>query len=550
MIADEARSIVRFLLLLIVSALASPASAQPTRLAVAGKTVELQVDGRPFLILGGELSNSAASSAEYMQPIWPRLRAMNLNTVLAPVSWELVEPIEGKFDFSSVDHLIEGARKNDLRLVLLWFGAWKNSMSTYVPAWVKRDQKRFERATLPDGSGVDILSAFSRNALSSDARAFAALIHHVKRVDGQAGTVLMVQVENEIGMLPVARERGSTAQWAFDGPVPTELMRYLTARRDRLQPELAALWRANGSRPSGTWAQIFGSGPAGEEVFTAWHYARFADALARAGKARYDLPMFVNVALNRPGKAPGEYPSGGPLPHLIDVWKAGAPSIDMISPDIYFPNFEQLVARYNVPGNAVFVPEANRADRSDLGANAIVTFGEYRAIGFSPFSIDSAPPSALASVTRLYAMLGSIAPLISEAQRSGAIRGVKAPMAFDGSIDDKPRRFALGDYAWTANMVDMWTSRDQQEIGDHGALVIQLGPEDYLVAGQGVIFTLEPVGKGGRKVGIESAWEGRFDNGQWKPGRLLNGDETHQGRHVRLPPGSWSMQRVKLYRYN
>jgi len=57
----------------------------------------------------------------------------------------------------------------------------------------------------------------------------------------------------------------------------------------------------------------------------AWHYARYADALAVAGKAAYSPPMYVNAALNRMGKAPGEYPSGGPLPHLLDVWKAGAP---------------------------------------------------------------------------------------------------------------------------------------------------------------------------------------------------------------------------------
>src|SRR5690349_3774803 len=210
---------VKKILALILLSTTLAAHAGPPRLEKQGTTRQLVVDGKPFLILGGELGNSSASSAEYMRAHWPRLKAMNLNTVLAPVEWDLIEPTEGKFDWTSVDELLRDARAQDLKLVVLWFGAWKNSMSTYVPSWVKRDQKRFPRVQVANGSSVEILSAFSSEVRDADVRAFSAFMEYLKRVDGEKNTVLMVQVENEIGMLPIARERGGVADKLFGGPV-------------------------------------------------------------------------------------------------------------------------------------------------------------------------------------------------------------------------------------------------------------------------------------------------------------------------------------------
>jgi beta-galactosidase GanA len=394
---------VRILVTLAAALLAAPAvDAGLPRLQPQGTTKQLLVDDRPFLILGGELGNSSASSADYMKPHWPRLKAMHLNTVLAPVYWELIEPAEGKFDWTSVDALLRDARAQDLKLVILWFGAWKNSMSTYVPSWVKRDQKRFPRVQLDNGSSVEILSAFSKTTLDSDARAFAALMQHCAETDARDNTVLMVQVENEIGMLPIARERGAVADRAFEGPVPRELMATIVGRGETLEPELLERWKRNGAKPAGTWAQVFGADEWGQEVFTAWHYARFTEGLVKAGKARHDIPMYANVALNRTGRKPGEYPSGGPLPHLIDVWKAGAPSLDFLAPDIYFPNFTQLAARYARTDNMLFIPEANNASNLQGPANAFFAIGELDSLGFSPFSIESLgdAPNTLSQTSR------------------------------------------------------------------------------------------------------------------------------------------------------
>ncbi|MDE1916022.1 MAG: DUF5597 domain-containing protein [Sphingomonadales bacterium] len=528
---------------------ATPALADAPRLVRHGTATQLEVQGKPMLLLAGELGNSSASSEAYMAPHWKRLRDMHLNTVLAPVSWELIEPKEGQYDWSSVDMLIQKARANNLNLVFLWFGAWKNSMSTYVPGWVKRDEARFPRAQLPNGQGVEILSPLAPATLAADEKVFAALLAHIKAVDDKQNTVLMVQVENEIGMLPVARDYSPAANKAYAGPVPQELMARLTQHHDTLVPGLRRLWEEHGAKTSGTWAEVFGPGSAGEEVFTAWSYARFVDGLTRAGKAAYDLPMYVNVALNRPGRAPGEYPSGGPLPHLIDVWKAGAPSLDFLSPDIYFPNFVDIVNIYKRPDNPLFIPEANNADHPQVPGNAFYAIGKLDAIGFGPFSIESIDekPGAFA---RAYDVLEQITPQILAAQGTGRMSAFRPRSLYDGTLIYEPVTERIGNYLFTVSFADIMKPQANAATGNAGAIIIQTGADDYLIAGQGVTVTFKPVGPGPEQAGIGSDWEGRFDaSGRWIAGRLLNGDQTHQGRHVRLEPGEFQIQRVNLYRY-
>ncbi|HEY4368780.1 MAG TPA: DUF5597 domain-containing protein [Steroidobacteraceae bacterium] len=511
--------------------------------------MRLIVKDKPMLVLGGELGNSSASSATYMAPYWSRLKQMNLNTVLAPVSWELIEPEEGKFVWDSLDRLLKDARAHDLKLIVLWFGTWKNSMSTYVPAWVKRDQTRFPRAQLPNGLSAEILSSFSTATRDADARAFAALMSHIKAVDGEQNTVVMVQVENEIGMLPVAREYGAEANRLFADRVPSELMKHLTATRSNAS-ELHRLWDEQGGKNEGTWTEVFGEGDAAAEVFTAWHYARFAETLAVAGKAAYSLPMYINAALNRTGKTPGEYPSGGPLPHLLDAWKAGAPSIDLLAPDIYFPNFVDLAQRFRRPDNALFIPEANNADKAAVPANAFYAFGKLDAIGFGPFAIESIGELQPNPLAEAYAILKQLSPAILAAQGTGRMSGFKPRVLEDETVIDTPVTEVIGNYRFTVTFVDTQSPKSAQRTASHGGLIIQVGAEDYLVAGRGMIVTVKPVGAGPPLAGIDNAWEGTFDSqGRWVPGRLLNGDQTHQGRHLRLAPQRFQIQRVRFYRY-
>ena len=315
-----------------------------------GEVKQFFVDGKPFIMLAGELHNSSASSIQYMEPIWDRLSALHLNTVIGTASWELVEPEEGKFDFSLVDAQIKEARKRNMRLVLIWFATWKNAGSSYVPYWVKADRKRFPPMVLkirPDGrlatylaksmeqQGTGPLTPFGKETLKADARAFRALMKHIKEVDPQH-TVVMMQVENEMGSVGDSRDRSSLAEAAWAEPVPAELMNYLAKHKSTLLPEMQKLWEKNGFKQEGSWEEVFGKDEWADEVFMAYYMGRYVNAIVTEGKAELNVPMYVNAWLGPQPKAelPGQWPSGGPVTGVMDIYRAAAPSIDLFAPDI------------------------------------------------------------------------------------------------------------------------------------------------------------------------------------------------------------------------
>ncbi|MET0319756.1 MAG: DUF5597 domain-containing protein [Duganella sp.] len=530
-----------------VSHAAEGAAAIP-HLRQQGSATQLIVDDRPFLVLGGELHNSSASHLPYLQRLWPALKKAELNTVLAPVQWDQVEPEEGRYDFSVVEGMLKQAHANDTRLILLWFGAWKNSMSTYAPPYVKRDTKRFPRAVNRAGAAQEILTPFGVHTRERDTAAFRALLAYLRQADRHR-TVIMVQVENEIGMLPDVRDYGPLAGAALAGQAPARLLDYMQANRATLHPSLLALWTAAGQRPRGTWAEIIGTSTAAEEVFQAWEYAAFVETMAAAGKAAYPLPLYVNAALNRPGKKPGDYPSAGPLPHLFDVWKAAAPSLDLLAIDTYFPNFTDWAPQFKRHDNPLFVPEADNAGRHDAAAKALYAIGEHDAFGFSPFGIEDSTGTGDDTLPAAYRLLRQLAPVINQHQGSGSMRGFKVRVSYDGVVDATPQQATMGGYTLQVAFSNPWARSDSKELEACGGLVIRLADDEFLVAGKGLTVTFRDASGAGDAVGLEQVTEGTYDNGRWVPGRWLNGDEIHQGRQVMLVTGGFTAQRVKLYRY-
>ena len=533
---------------------AAVAAPRLPHLRAQGNATQLIVDGAPFLIRGGELSNSHGEP-DYLRASWPKLKALNLNAVVAPVYWDVVEPIEGKFDWASVDGLIADARTNDMRLVFLWFGTWKNSMSCYVPAWVKTDSARFPRALTSNGQTMEILTPFDATNRDTDARAFGALMRHLRETD-RAHTVVLVQVENEIGMIPEARDRHPAADAAFAAPVPAELMNYLAAHRAALAPELRDRWIAAGARPGGTWTEVFGDNLATSEVFMAWAFGRYVEVIAKAGRAENALPLYANAALIRPGYQPGQYPSAGPLPHLIDVWHAAAPTIDFISPDIYFPNFVEWADRYTRGGNPLFIPEALR--NPDAAVNSLYAFGAGNGIGFAPFGIEAIGEPAASLLKASNDIVRQLTPLITAHQGKGTMTALLPPAA----EQRKPHDVVFGGLTLSATYerLEAPSLADGviNEAGDRsasraslpaGAIVIQLGPDEFLFGGIGVTITFATPTPGVPQIGILNCEEGRYVDGNWQHIRWLNGDQTHQGRHVRLEPGHFGIQHVRLYRY-
>ena len=549
---------------------ASRPVSEPPHLRKQGTATQLIVDGKPFLALSGELLNSSASSVEHMKPIWPKLAAAGLNSVIAGVSWAQVEPQEGKFDFSVLDGILRDARSNNLRLMLIWFASWKNGYSSYPPDWAKKDFQRFPRVQIQGGKTIELLSPLSDASRDADARAFAALMRHVKEVDGQQHTVIMIQVENEVGVLLDSRDRSAVANQAFDGPVPKELMDYLQQHKDTLAPEFRDVWKDAGFKTSGTWEQVFGKGrPANfeipvrvdsppykpadldswrqlrwpvDEIFMAWHYARYVNTVVEAGKKEFNIPMFVNGWLQQPNFPwPGVYPSGGPLPQVHDVWRAGAPSIDILSPDLYLEYFADVCARFTRNGNPLFIPETGAG--AEGAAKVLYAFGRHDAIGFSPFGIEAhrAPEENLIGS---YSIISQLAPLIVEHQGKGTMSAVLLTQ------DDPPQKVRLGNHTIEATF--QFASHPgprtaRRPLPPAAAIFIMIGPDEYYVAGKGVSLTFSPNTPGPELDGLGTVEEGTFVNGRWVPGRRLAGDETVQGQEVSL----WEkgIQRVTLYRY-
>lgn len=536
-----------------------------------GSATQLYVDGKPFVILGGELGNSSASSPADIARIFPKLQRMNLNTVLVPVYWDMVEPVEGDFDFSLIDTTLEEARRCGLKVVFLWFGAWKNSMSCYAPSWFKSDYKKYPRAYTSEGKPLEIASAFSENVYQADSRAFKAWLSHLADVD-KDGTVLMVQIENEIGMLEDARDYSAAAQREYDKGVPSQLIAFLEKNKKSLHPQLLERWRENGMKRAGSWREVFGDDIYSDEYFMAWNYAAYVERLAREARDILGRPLYINAAMNSRGRKPGEYPSAGPLAHLKDIWHAAAPTVDILSPDLYDKGFTDWVAQYHTSDNPLFIPEIRRFDGN--AAQAYYIIGEHDAIGISPFSIENGSDSPQSTPVRGYAALRDLMPLLVKYQGKGVMNG----FYFDN--DSTERILRHDGLKITANhyFTLPWDPRatDGSEWMPVGGVIIRLAPDEYIIAGTGIVVKFEnetessvkrnlgedgflnagsdrnaaPSWGGGMRAGLASVDEVAVNpDGTLRFLRRYNGDETHQGRHVRIGVDDFQVLHVKLYQY-
>ena len=540
-----------------------------------GTATQLVVHGMPFLILGGELGNSSAACPQDIERIFPKLKKMGLNTVLVPVYWDLTEPVEGQFDFTLTDKALQQARENDLKIVFLWFGAWKNSMSCYAPLWFKENHKKYPRAYTQSGKPLEIASAFSEAVYEADHHAFSQWMQHIATVDKEEGTVIMIQIENEIGMLEDARDYSHEANKAFNAPIPAEFMTYLQKNKKALHPQMLKKWESQGCKKQGYWQEVFGADIYTDEIFMAWHYAKYVEGLAQTARSIYNIPLYVNAAMNSRGRKPGEYPSAGPLAHLIDVWHCGAPSIDILAPDLYDNGFTDWVARYKLHNNPLFIPEIRLTDNNSV--RAFYIFGEHDAIGISPFSIEDGSDSPNSPLVQSYAKLTELMPLLTKYQGKGLMKG----LLFDS--ENKERIIADDDLTITARhfFTLPWDPRATNGSiwPEGGGILLKLSKNEYIVAGSGIVLefaktsekqTIEKqkqLGEDGfalrndqiktkhdkfkgMRCGIGYVDEVKVDkDGKLHYVRRLNGDQDHQGRHVRISVGDFKILHVQLYEY-
>ena len=541
-------------------------------IAEKGNQKVLLVDGKPFIMLAGEIHNSDSSSPAYMEQIWKIADDLGMNSLLLPVTWEMVEPVEGEFHFEVLDQLIDQAREYGMKIGILWFGSFKNAECMYAPEWVKRNLERFHRGqivkgknkagrrvspTLPVTIPYTTISYLSENAMQADARAFGKMMQHVCEYDEAEGTVITVQVENETGLLGNAREVSDEADAAFAGEVPQEFASYMRSHTEYMEEDVRAAVEAGAEK--GSWSEVFGA--AAEEIFSAYHVASFVEYVAKAGKDAYDLPMTVNCWLDKAADTPGDYPSGGPVARVHEVWDYCAPSIDVYCPDIYVPYFNKVCDRFVKGGtNPLYIPEA--ATHSYAAPRMVYTVGHYHAMCYSPFGFDDIGKPFSAAQGYLfgmdvtdpalktpqnfeeYAALGKILreamPLLAERYGTTDLQAVcaereaekKKSLGLPEDMNPMERLMAeaaastkmiFGDLGVSAGFGGMMRPRN-----DGVLLVCRTKENEVYMIGEQCDIQLFSADSEKTNLDILRLEEGTIENGAFVPGRRFNGDEAAQ----------------------
>jgi hypothetical protein len=484
----------------------------------------LFVDDAPFLMLGAQTHNSSAWPA-MLEKVWPAMEYLNVNTVETPVYWEQFEPRPGQFDYAVIDALLAGARQHRLRLVLLWFGTWKNGSQHYMPEWMKLAPDRYPHILDKNGRAADSPSPYATASLDADKKAFAAFMRHLKAADPQR-TVIMVQVENEPGTWDSLRDYSPAAQKLFEAPVP---------------PEILSAMQVKSASASPNWQEAFG--PEAEVCFHAWSVAKYVGQVAGAGKAVYPLPLYANAALRDPLKpgAPGTYESGGPTDNVLPIWKVAAPALDVLAPDIYMNDpvaYLKVLHLYRRDDNALFVPETGGPAN-----NARLFFAALglQAIGYSPFGMDYTRPRSAADAARPREEF--LTPWAMNYRLIGPMQREIARLNFEGKLQavaEEQGKIAetLSFGPWNA-VVSYGATRNNRAVGNAEptgrVLVAQLKDDQFLVTGFFCRVDFRPAGAGQHRQFLRVE-EGSYENGVFKFLRIWNGDETDWGLNFGAEP--------------
>jgi hypothetical protein len=497
------------------------------------------VNEKPFIAYAGEVHNSSASNLEYMQTdVWPYVKNLNLNTLIVPIYWEKVEPVEGEYDFSLLEGLILQARKYDMKLILLWFGLWKNGLSSYVPHWVKKDTERFIRAKDANGKQMDVVSPLCQAGVDADREAFKAVVQRLKEMDEKEQTVIAVQVENEMGLLQTDRDYSNLAEAHYEMEIPETLK------------ELYGL--------TGNYEQAFGKDA--PEYLMAYSYASATERIAKAGKEIYPIPYFVNAWIEKYPWRPGMYPSGGPVAKFIPLWQRVAPSIDALAPDIYISDFYSLCNEYTKHDNPLIIPE-HRRDINNV-SNVFYAVGKHNALCFAPFGIEDFPkdPNSLTGIgnptimktlaidveawdstnaekylAKAYEVLqGSQDMLLEYRAKNQVYSFIRINEHEKGTVIETPE--------YDIKIVYQKNTRNTPK---SAGIILQISEHEFYLMGTSFSYSFLPKKNERSEIGILDYEEGSFVHGKWKNRRTLNGDERYFMSIWDMP----EIQRVVLYKY-
>lgn len=509
--------------------LAQPEKALPRIVKDNEGRFTFEVDSKPFLVLGAQLWNSSAWP-EITDKFWSQAKELGCNTIEAPIYWQNIEPEPGKFNFKELDDLILNAREQGFRLILLWFGSYKNGRSQYAPPWVLEDTETYPRMLNAAGEEIYVLSAVSERNREADKKAFVEVMKHVKSLDSEHHTVIMMQVENEPGSMWTDRDYSPAANELFEQQVPQELSSQLKGRQ-------------------GTWSEAFGVDA--PEAFNAYHIASYIDEIAEAGRAIYNLPMYTNVWIRENGfERPGEYPSGGPTSNMIEVWKAAAPHIDLLALDVYHGNvnmFNSLCDTYDRPDNPLFIPEMGNGDH--FARFQFYAIGNYNAMGVAPYGIDPfhGDPRDQRDKEKLDQKFEAIAK--NYHLLSGAIHPI-TQLQGTGQLYAAGEEQGMSEYLLRLKNYDLLLNYGFPTYKDRSKqtgriLVGQLGEDEFLLIGFDTKFTFRSsFASGYHDAEFVLAEQGHYEGDQWVRERIWNGDELY---HSTLP-AEGAILKIKLRR--
>lgn len=526
---------------------------------VNGKKI-LMVNEKPFIMLAGEVHNSNASSLSYMEQVWDQAENLGMNCLLLPVTWELIEPQEGVFDFSIVQGLIEQTRQRGMKISFLWFGAWKNAQCYYAPEWVKTDLDRFKRAQVIKGKNFirneafygmpyTTLSYLCEETKKADARAFGRLMAYIKEVDGGENTVISMQVENETGLMGAAREHSDEADALFFSDVPSGFLEYMKTHTDCMVEDVRQ--EVEKGAQNGSWTEVFGN--VAEEIFSAYYVASYVNAVADAGKKEYAIPFTANCWLDKKEDKAGGYPSGGPVSRVMEVWHYCAPNIDIIAPDIYVPDFMEVCDEYTRRNNPLYIPEC--ATHSYAGPRALYCVGHYHAMCYSPFGFEDMgrpftgsqmflfgadvtdpalnTPQNTEEYKKINQFLNSMMPMLASKY------GTEELLAGSSEVT-KVASFHMGTYQINAVFDSPLFERKD------GACLVLKESEDtfYLIVTAAMVqfLSADPAKP---SLDILELEEGSFIDGKWQRGRRFNGDEAVLTSYMEP-----TLLKVKLFAYD
>ncbi len=499
----------------------------------------LFVDGEPFTALSGEVHNSSASNLSYMEEkVWPYLRGMNLNSLVVPVYWENIEPVENEFNFEIVDGLLEQARAEGMKLIILWFGLWKNGISSYVPEWVKLETEKYFRVRDCQGKAMDVVSPLCPDAIAADKKAFTTLMRHLKEVDLESQTVIMMQVENEVGLLGSDRDYSQFANKEFNDKIPDSLVTLYDVE--------------------GTWEEAFRENAA--EIFMEYHYAKALEEIASAGKEEYGLEMYVNAWIEKFPWVPGGYPSGGPIARFIRLWHEIAPTISVLAPDIYASDFAGICDEYTIEDNPLMIPEVRRDALNS--SNVFYAIGKYNALCYSPFGIEDfqTPKELLTGTSNIdvlktlnidvsawdcedtarylsksYEILASAMPLIRKCREAGKLHPF-----IRRNEHERGEVVRLKDYDIRVNF-----QPNKVGVPKSAGLILEVAYNEFYIMGTSIKYLVMPKRGENVNVGILNLEGGEFVAGEWKASRCLNGDERYHTNLYDMP----GIHRIKIYKY-